>query len=163
MASFLKEARAFINSMGIPCVEVKYTKYTEGDKYTVIPRLFETTPLHGWKELRVGGRQFRYDDFLNNMIEKNLEVRRHMVKVALENVLCNNDSINSLLRIMNSIKIIDSSFVPPIINKKRKWQRNLVYEICTYTFPDVINACRSEERMDSLFTVLKVIEGELPI
>lgn len=163
MPSFLKEARAFINSTGIPCIEVKYIKYTNDDKYTVIPMLFETRPLHGWKELRVEGRQFRYDEFLNNMIEKNLEVRRHMVEVALENVLYINNNINSLLRIMNSIKIIDSSFVPPIINKKRKWQRNLVYEICAYTFTDVIKACRSEERMDSLFTVLKVIEAELPI
>ena len=74
MPSFLKEARAFINSTGIPCIEVKYIKYTNDDKYTVIPVLFETRPLHGWKELRVEGRQFRYDEFLNNMIEKNLEV-----------------------------------------------------------------------------------------
>ena len=161
MTSFLKEARAFTNQEGISYVELKYYKCHGEDKRVVVPMLFKTLPLHEWTELKSFKRPFRYDEFLNTMIEKNLEIRRHMVEIALENVLHDNTNVNSLLRIMNSIKIIDSSFVPPIINKKRKWQRNLIYEICAYTFPDVIYSCKSEERLDSLFTVLKMIEEEL--
>ena len=160
MTSFLKEARAFTNHEGVPCVELKYYKYDEKGKHVTIPMLFETSPLHGWTELKSLKRPFRYDEFLNTMIEKNLKIRRHMVEIALENVLHDNTNINSLLRIMNSIKIVDSSFVPPIINKKRKWQRNLVYETCAYTFSEVVNACMSEERLDSLFIVLNTIEDE---
>tara|TARA_B100001564_G_scaffold324756_1_gene305799 strand:+ start:11906 stop:12397 length:492 start_codon:yes stop_codon:yes gene_type:complete len=160
MTSFIKEASAFTNEEGVPCIEVKYSKYIEGEGYVELPMLLETTPVNGWEKFKSPKQSLRYDDFLSSMVEKNVIVRRTMARVALDAVLCENNDINSLIRVANSIKIIDTTFVPPFINKQCKWQRDLVYEICLYTFPRVIDTCKNVRRLDNLFTVLRLIEKE---
>ena len=160
MTSFIKEANAFTNEEGVSCIEIKYSKYIEGEGYVVLPMLLETTPIEGWEKFKSPKQSLRYDDFLSSMVEKNIMVRRTMAKIALDAVLCENNDINSLIRIANSIKVIDTTFVPPFINKRCKWQRDLIYEMCLYTFPLIIDGCKNERRLDNLFSVLRLIEKE---
>lgn len=161
MPSFVKEANAYINQDAIPCVEIKYKKYVEGQGYIIIPTIFETTTVGGWSDIKSKKNTYRYDDFLDMMIEKTLTVRRHLADIELDNVLCENYNIRSLIRIMNAIKIIDPTFLPPIINRKCTWQKKFIRELCTTTFPSVIQTCRNDKRLDNLFTVLRMIEEEL--
>jgi len=161
MPSFVKSASVFTNKRGIKCVEVKYSRYIEGKGYVLIPGYFETDSIGEWTDIQYKDGDHRYDDFLNTMIEKTITTRRQLALIELDNVLCSNYNVHSLIRIMNTLRIIDPTFIPPYINITCAWQKAYIREFCLKTFPEVIQNCRSERRLDSLFSVLQKIELEL--
>ena len=116
MPSFVKYASAFTNKRGVKCVEVKYSRYIEGKGYVDIPGYFETDTIDGWNFLKPKDGEDRYDDFLNTRIEKTITTRRQLALIELDNVMCSNYNVYSIIRIMNTIKIIDPTFIPPFIN-----------------------------------------------
>jgi len=56
----------------------------------------------------------------------------------LDNVMCENNNIYSILRIMNTSKILDPTFIPPYINVKHAWQRKFARCVCETTIPYII-------------------------
>jgi len=162
MPSFVKEAHVFRNiKTGAPCIEIKYTTYREGEGYVNLAECFDASPVGGWTDLIYKRENLRYEEFLNTKVEKTMTTRRSMAVIELDNVLCENKNIFSLIRVMNAIKILDPTFVPPIINIRCAWQKNFVKEVCMYSFPDIIHNCRNEFRLEKLFNVLQTIESEL--
>ena len=61
---------------------------------------------------------------------------------------------------MNSIKILDPTFIPPIINKTRSWQKKLVKEICMDILPSLIQTSKNQVTLDRLFRTLQLIESD---
>jgi len=59
---------------------------------------------------------------------------------------------------MNAVRIIDPTFTPSYINTACAWQKAYIREFCLKTFPEVIQNCRNERRLDNLFNVLQKIE-----
>lgn len=162
MPAFLKEAHTFRDSLtGKESVELKYTRYIEGKGYVDFAECFDARPIGGWTDIKSSRESMRYEQFLDTMVEKTLTIRRVMALIQLENLLCENNNIYSLLRIMNTIKIIDPTFEPPIINVRCKWQKKLVRSICLHTLPHVIEFCTNEKRLDRLFNVMRLIESEI--
>ena len=115
--------------------EIHYSKYTDGIGYEDKIDSFTTKTNC---EFNYGMGSARYERFLDTMVVKTIETVRKMVLIALDNALCENRNIHSLIRIMNSIKILDPTFLPPIINKTCSWQKKLVKEICKDILPEVI-------------------------
>jgi len=162
MPSFVKEARAFIDEhTNLPHVELKYSRYIEGDGYVNDTVCFNTKPLGDWEEIKFKHGSTSYAHFLENMIVNTTRTRRVMAVIILEDILCENTDINCILRVMNAIKIIDPTFSPPIIHKKSGWQREFVKEFCLYTLPQVIMKCGHKKRIIALIDVLKSIAEEL--
>jgi hypothetical protein len=162
MPSFVKEARAFIDERtNLPSVELKYSRYVEGDGYINESACFNTKPIGDWVEIKFKHGSTSYADFLGNMIVNTTRTRRVMATIILEDILCENFDVNCTIRLMNAIKIIDPTFVPPIINKGSKWQREFIKELCLYTFPQVIMKCGHKKRIIALIDVLKSIVKEL--
>jgi|TARA_B110000908_G_C10209617_1_gene429505 hypothetical protein len=161
MPSYVKEAHVYVNNNGISCIEMKYTRYIEGRGYVNFPECYEAEPIGNWEDIDASHESFRYEEFLDTMVEKTIAIRRTMAVIELDNVLCENHNIHSILRIMNAVKIIDPTFVPVIINTRCTWQKQVAKDFCAYTFPDVIYACKNTKRLDKLFTVLRMIEEEL--
>tara|TARA_Y100000992_G_scaffold302089_1_gene274906 strand:- start:10131 stop:10619 length:489 start_codon:yes stop_codon:yes gene_type:complete len=162
MPSFVKEARAFIGERtNLPSVELKYSRYVEGDGYINESACFNTKPIGDWVEIKFKHGSTSYADFLGNMIVNTTRTRRVMATIILEDILCENFDVNCTIRLMNAIKIIDPTFVPPIINKGSKWQREFIKELCLYTFPQVIMKCGHKKRIIALIDVLKSIVKEL--
>lgn len=162
MPSFLKEAHVFYDAhVGHECVELKYTRYIEGEGYKNFTECFVARPIGGWTDIKSSRESMRYEQFLDTMVEKTITTRRVMALIELENVLCENKNIHSLLRIMNAVKIIDPTFNPPVINITCNWQKNLVKSICHHTIPRVIEFCTNEKRLDRLFNVMRLIESEI--
>lgn len=137
--------------------EILYLKYKEGTGYETIIDTFDTTT---YCEFNQGVRCVRYDRFLDTMINKTIETRRKMVLIALDNALCENKNIHSLIRIMNSIKILDRTFIPPLINKMCSWQKKLVKDICTNTLPLIVETSTSDSRLEKIFRTLQLIESD---
>ena len=160
MPSFVKEAHVFRDNLtGKQCVEIKYTRYIEGQGYCNFAECFVAGPIGGWYDIKSSRESMRYEKFLDTMVEKTIETRRVMALIELENVLCENKNINSLLRIMNSVKILDPTFIPPIINFRCSWQKKLVKSMCNRTLPRVIENCTNEKRLDTFFIVMQLIES----
>lgn len=157
MPAFVKEAHVISDS----CISVLFTKYVEGHGYLDFLTYFETGAVGGWDVIKSRRQCIRLDQFLDSMVEKTLETRRVMATLQLENVLCENANARSLLRIMNSVKILDPTFVPPFINPTCSWQKKLVRTFCTDTLPTVIAGCTNDKRLEIFFNVQRVIEAEL--
>ncbi len=144
-------------------VELSYSKYIEGFGYEKFTDYFKTKIIGTSNEIVIQGtkRSVRYEQFLDTMLEKTTETRRKMVLVQLGNVLLENKNVHSLIRIMNTVKILDSTFVPPFINVTCSWQKRMVKEFCLLTFPKVIESSVSDHKLDLTFRVLQLIESEL--
>lgn len=161
MPSFLKEAHVFRDRhTGREYVELKYTRYIEGDGYVDFAECFAAKPIGGWNDIKSSRESMRYEQFLDTMVEKTITTRRVMALIELDNVLCENKNIQSLLRIMNTVKILDPTFCTPVINIRCGWQKRLVKSICLNTLPHVIEHCTNEKSLDRMFNVLRVIESE---
>lgn len=161
MPSFIKEAHSFTKHDGVPHVELKYTEYVEGEGYVNRAALFATKPVGNWKDFVSRRDSFRYTDFLETMVHMTLEIRRELVRLQLENVICENKNIFSIIRIMNCIKILDPTFIPPVINVQCAWQKQFCKHMCTDTLVSVANTCKNEYRLERLYTTLLKIEEEL--
>lgn len=162
MPSFIKEARVFKDEeTGESKIELKYMRYVDGEGYMDCCALFDAEPIGKWEYYVSKSVSKRYEDFLLERVDKTIEVVRAMNLIELENVLCENHDINSIIRIMNSIKVLDNTFYPPYINKSKRWQRNFVRAICESTLPYMISRCTNQTKLEVLFTVLKQIEEEL--
>ena len=101
-----------------------------------------------------------YSDFLNTMVEKNVDVCRKMAKLELDTIVKELDpskSTKTFIKIMNALKILDPTFDPPFINVKCGWQKHLLNEICSSTSFHVISLCRNHVRLQRYFNLLKVI------
>ena len=162
MPSFVKEARAFIDERtNLPNVELKYSRYVEGDGYINEAACFNTKPIGNWEEIKFKHGFTSYAHFLQTMIINTTRTKRVMACIMLEDILCENFDINCIIRVLNAVKIIDPTFAPPIINKRVRWQREFVREFCTYTFPLIIMKGGYKKRVTELIDVLKSIAVEL--
>lgn len=162
MPSFLKEAHVFTDShTGEEYIELKYVKYFEGEGYRDLAACFNARPIGGWTDIKSNKESMRYEQFLDTMVEKKVTTRRVMAMVELDNVLCENKNIHSLLRIMNTVRILDPTFVTPYINTRCGWQKRLVKSMCLHTLPQVIEQCTDEKRLERMFNVLRLIESEI--
>jgi hypothetical protein len=162
MPSFVTEAHVFHDKLtNKQCVELKYTRYIEGQGYCDFAECFVAGPIGGWCDITSSRECMRYEQFLDTMVEKTIETRRVMALIELENVLCENKNIYSLLRVMNCVKILDPTFIPPFINTKCSWQKKLVKSMCNRTLPHVIENCTNEKRLDTFFIVMRLIESEI--
>ena len=163
MTSFLKTARVRDEESSVwgTVIETDYVKYIPGYGYEHFTDTFDSKPLGLWHEIRPISDSLVYEQFLNTMIEKTTEIRRKMVLVALENILCENKNIWSLIRTMNTLKILDPTFIPPIVNTRCAWQKRLIMVMCKETMPEVIESCKNDYRLEKVFKILKLIEADL--
>lgn len=158
MPSFLKEALVLTDEKRIV---LKYTKYVDGEGYKEFSDSFETQPIGNWTHIMSNKVSMRYEQFLDTMMEKTTETRRTMALIELDNVMCENKNIHSILRIMNAVKILDPTFDTPYINTSCGWQKRFVKNLCNETIPDVIKTCVNDKRLDIFFNVLRLIELEI--
>ena len=165
MTSFIKSATQLIQiDENETIVEIKYDKYIEGFGFETFADYFKTTLSGSSNHFSVSNnneqKSITYEQSLDTMVNKTTDTRRKMVSVQLENVLCENKNTRSMIRIMNTVKILDPTFIPPYINVTCSWQKRMVREFCLTTFPKVIDSCTSDHRLDLGFRVLQLIESE---
>lgn len=158
MPSFLKEALVLTDEQRI---ELKYTKYVDGKGYEEFSDSFETRAVGNWTHILSSKVSMRYEQFLDTMLEKTTETRRVIALIELDNILCENKNIRSILRIMNAVKILDPTFNTPYINVSCGWQKKFVKNMCTDTIPEVIKTCANDRRLEIFFNVLRLIESEI--
>lgn len=164
MTSFLKRARQFINVENNQCeIEINYDKYIDGFGYEKFKDSFVTSLISSSNIYHIEGKEksLRYEQFLDTMVIKTTETLRRSVLVQLDNVMCLNRNIYSLIRIMNTVKIIDPTFIPPIINVTCSWQKRMVREFCLSTLPIIVNDTTNQYKLQRLFRVLQLIEEEM--
>lgn len=153
--SFLKSAK-FVNDVELGCdmVEVEYTKYVEGENvYKTFVDFYRTTPRGQWVEITSLKQNIPLEKFLDTMVEKNTEVLQKMCDVVLESTPCST-------RLMYASKILDPTFIPPVVNLSRAWQRTFVDDFCMNTLPELIYHCTKDHRLEKFFNVVRAIALE---
>ena len=100
MPSFIKEAHVFKDEeTGESKIELKYMRYVDGEGYMDCCALFDAKPIGKWEHYVSKSVSKRYEDFLLERVDKTIEVVRAMNLIELENVLCENHDINSIIRL----------------------------------------------------------------
>ena len=156
MSSYMKSAKYVYDIHNqVDNVVITHTTWVPGTGWKDHTAYLTTKPEGNWNEIKFDSGTFTtYEDFLNTMVEKNLEVHRRIAKAALDTAIYED---TNKIKLMNCIKILDPTFVPPIINQKCGWQNELVEEIATITSARIIATCKNESRLDRYFRVLRVI------
>ncbi len=161
MTSFVKSAQQLIDVDGnSEIIEIIYTKYIEGYGYEDFTDVFETSFV-GKQINFLPKKTVRYEQFLDTMVNNTTETQRKCVLVQLDNVLFENKNVYSLIRIMNAVKILDPTFIPPLINVTCSWQKRMVKDFCLSTFPNIIETTTNNYRLNRLFRVLQLIEEDM--
>ena len=137
-------------------VEILYSKYTADGKWTEFTDYFNSTwPVGDWKSLDFTkyGDFPEYKHFLNTMVHKDIEIARKIAYVSLDEAICDS---KDFIKMMNCIKILDNTFVPPVLNKNCKWQMELLDTIVHSSF-NIIDKCRNKSRLDRYFKVFQLL------
>lgn len=163
MAYFIKSYRQLVNiEDNKDILEITYDKYIEGFGYEQFTDSFNTRLISkkflNWYDS--DNKSIRYEQFLDTMVFKTTETMRKMALIQLENILLENNSSHSLLRIMNMIKILDPTFIPPLINLTCSWQKRMMKEFCITTLPKVIESSTNHYRLTKFFRVSQLIESD---
>lgn len=155
MTSFLKSAK-FITDVEDGCdyVEVEYTKYVHDEnRYETFIDYYNTTPRGDWVELTSLKQNIPLEKFLDTMVERTTEVLQKMCDVVLEQTNCS-------IRLMCASKILDPTFVPPVVNPHVAWQRTLVEDFCMDVLPEIVYTCINDARLERFFNVVRTIQQE---
>jgi hypothetical protein len=160
MPSFIREANSFVDKTNTPHVELKYTRYIQGMGYVNLAECFSTKPIGNWKTFESKRGSLKYSEFLETKVHKTLEIRRRLIELQLDDVLCENNNIFSIIRVANCIKILDPTFILPVINVRCSWQKKFMKYMATDTLISVANGCKNEYRLERLYlTLIKIEEG----
>lgn len=140
------------------CIETNYTVELPGNVICKHKDFFRTRPIGDWTSLQFKNG-LSYADFLNVMVEKNTDIYRKMARLELDSVrhrIPPTDT-KTYIKVMNAIRILDPTFVPPRINSKCGWQKELLQEVCNATSFRIISCCRNCYRLQHYFNVLKTL------
>lgn len=163
MSSFIKKALVVEDiEDGHTHVEIQYVRFVEDHsekgEYKKFTDYFLTRPIGDWQKMTFKSSSMPYENFLSVMVKQTLEVKRRLANIALENILLDNPDFHTLIRVIHTAKILDPSFVPPVINKESSWQVSLLNDLCREYLPDMIENSDHSKRLIRLFNVLKTIE-----
>ena len=144
------------DSNGDDCIEIEYIKHLPGTGSKKHTAYVYTTPVGNWHDLKFKeSDDVSYSNFLNTMVFKNIDVRRKLAKLALDRII---ESEWYRINLLNAIRILDPTFIPPMINLHCHWQCELMEEIATITSLRIIATCRNEKRLERYFNALQALE-----
>jgi len=151
-----KYSVSLLSSKAIGCVEITYEKFLPGVGYRNKTDYVYTDPAGDWVQLCFSKEDnVNVSNFLNTMVIKNLEVYHKLAKLELERVLDTPGTFR--INLLNAIRILDPTFVPPIINKRCRWQCELMEDIVSKTSICIIATCKNEWRLERYFTALQAL------
>jgi len=137
-------------------IEIEYTKFIPGLGWKTHTDFIDTYPEGDWTSLTFPEHSLlKYVDFLNTMVHKNLEVARKIAKLSLDNISTKNP--RKLIRIVNAIKILDTTFIPPIFNIECSWQVELIEHMALTTSYRIIATCKNKKRLDTYSRVVQLV------
>jgi hypothetical protein len=159
MVCYVREARyAYAVEAGTHIIEVVYDKFSPGIGFkSHCEWFYDTAPAGNWTDIVFEPNQTKYECFLDCMVKKTVEVRRRLCRLALANHDTEPRTFKTKIRLMNAIRILDPTFVPPGINRKCGWQNELLTEIYGKTSIRVIATCTNSYRLEHYFTVVRTI------
>jgi len=124
-------------------VEVTTERWRPGTGWCTHTDFLYTRAQGNWNEIQFNKNDtVKYVDFLNTMVEKNLEVARKMAQISSYAVI-DYGSWSDSVRLMKSLTVLDPTFVPPFINLKCRWQRELLETLTKEWTQMVISTCRN--------------------
>ena len=130
-----------------PVVEITTDRWLPGTGWKKHTDFVYTRSNGDWSELNFNRTEcVKYVNFLNTMVERNLDVCRKIAFIQTEMIL-ERHNWSSYLRLMNSLTLLDPTFEPPMINLKCRWQRELLESICNEWTKTVVLTCNNCVRL----------------
>lgn len=128
-------------------VEITTGRWRDGTGWVKHTDFIYTRSNGDWTELNFRRSEcVGYVNFLNTMVQKNVEVLRKIALILTETVI-NDGNWSTYVKLMNSLTILDPTFETPSINLKCRWQRELLETMCTEWTTMVISICYNPIRL----------------
>jgi hypothetical protein len=158
MASYIVSAKYVFNvESQLDVVEVEYTKYQPGYGWKNHTDYVYSYPEGDWTELTFDeDSEVRYVDFLRSMVHNSTDVLRKMALISLNDISKKN-SYHAMIRVVNSIKILDHTFEPPVFNKECKWQMELLKHMARHVIYRSIESCSNKKKLRRISRVFQLI------
>jgi hypothetical protein len=135
---------------GEQAIEIEHLKWKSGVGWAKKTDYVYTFPLGNWNELKFGeADRVLYTDFLRVMTFRNLEVWRKLAKLVLEEYQDEEPSYKAAA--INSLEILDPTFVAPKVNINCKWQCEMLDHLINATSLHVVSTCRNTRRLKKYF------------
>jgi hypothetical protein len=132
------------------CIAITYDNIEDQNKHV---DYIYSEPVGGWRLLKFY-EGISYIRFLDLMVKKNQDVYRKLARLALTNFLWGHSDGSGLIKVMNAMVILDSTFRPPYINLNSQWQREFLFHIAHTESYNLVGKCLSDSRLDSFFRAL---------
>jgi hypothetical protein len=128
-------------------VEITTDRWQPGIGWKKHTDFIYTRSCGNWTEIKFDRREcVKYANFLDTMVEKNIEVCRKIAYVKTLLVLATG-SDHDMKKISKCMTILDPTFKPPKINFKSRWQREFLEHMCNEWSIVLINTCRNHVRL----------------
>ena len=128
-------------------VEVTYDKWRPGTGWRTHVDFIYSKVNGNWTEIMFNRSEcVKYEKFLDSMVEKNLEVCRKIAHIKTTLVI-DSGRFSDMKKVIHAISILDTTFAPPVINLKCKWQRELLETLCNEWARVVISTCYNHVRL----------------
>ena len=135
-------------------VEITTTRWLPGTGWNRHTDFLYTKPRGDWNNLTFSRDDGpKYYDFLNTMVDNNLEVERKKAQVCA-NLVVENGSWTDFVKLMNNLTIMDTTFEPPVINLRCRWQRELLESMCNSWTQMVISTCLNQNNLSKFSRVV---------
>ena len=159
MCSFIKSAKhVFDVESDLSYVEIIYERYTKKYGYSTFTDYINTEPVGNWVNIQSTKQSIAYEKFLDTMVKQTLEVKQRMAELMIENILVYKQNNKTYVRLLNAVKILDSTIQPPRVNMKSAWQMEFIKKFCEKYIQNVIQMCTNMSRLSYFFNVARIIE-----
>ena len=158
MAAYIVSAKYVFNvESQTDVVEIVYTKHIPEYGWKTHKDYVNSYPEGDWTSITFGEySSVKYVDFLRSMVHNNTDVLRKMARISL-NDITKRYSYHKMIRIVNSIKILDYTFEPPIFNEACKWQTELLEHMTLHVIYKIIDSCKNKKRLRKISRVFQLI------
>lgn len=126
-------------------------KFVPGIGWTKTVHYLYNRPNGNWTDVQFEHRSMIFHEFLNSFVVQDVQVMRRKCKLVIDS-LNDNEQFYTVVKLL---KIVDPTFTPPVINRKCKWQNDLVRDIATRNAFYVTETCMNFVRLKKFY--LRVI------
>jgi len=147
---------AFVHkaTVGEQSIEILYTQYQPGIGWSKKTDFVYAQPRGNWTSLKFYEDHLpRYTDFLQALVQPELEVHRKLAKLVLDEYQFETNQNKYFA--LECLEILDPTFVSPRMNTACRWQMELVDYMIGPVSLHVTATCRNVKNLKRYFDEMK--------
>lgn len=128
-------------------VQCSVRKFTDGIGWVTRVDYLYSRPNGNWTNVEFEPGTMTYHDFLGGFMQQDLDVLRKKCRLVTELM----NTWGNHYKVVKFLSTLDPTFTPPSINRRCKWQIDMVQDIASRTAFYVIETCTNTVRLRQFY------------